>query len=1064
MTVLSSAQRKLLSDVVVRARDLVEAACAQRIIALGVAANKAPAVLTEEERAVRVGLRARARQLGSGDALVTEAGFEHWHRMLFARFLADNQLLVDDQFGQPLTMDEVAEYAAETGETDKWEVAARFAAAMLPGIFTQGDPILAMRLPVETRQELERLLDRLPVEVITAEDSLGWVYQYWQTKRKEEVKKSERKIGGADLAPVTQLFTEDYMVRFLLENSLGAWWAARHPDSPLLAGWEYLRRNDDGTPAVGGFDGWPEHVAEVTVMDPCCGSGHFLTAAFGMLWRMRVEEERLAPIAAQNAVLRDNLFGLELDPRCAQIAMFALAVEAWKSGGYRQFPLPNVACCGIPARAPLQDWLGLGADDPLVEGALTRLHTLFANADTLGSLIDPVRATEQAGLESIDWHLISPLVHKALSAEAMHQVNDPAAAVFGQAAAGIARAADYLTRHYSLVLTNPPYLSAVNQGQILKTHLVAHFDEAKGDLATAMIARFLDHENGAQAVVVPQNWLFLSGYKRFRARLLQSHTIAALAQLGAGAFSGISGEVVKPVLVVLVHAAPAGGSHFLGLSAQDAKGAGQKAEILRNASATTIDQVDCLQNVDSVITLESSSPGLLLGKVARSTQGICTGDIPRFGRKFWEIPRIDSGWVRQQSTVTATSEWAGREHILWWQEGSGDLFESVQDRLGPGNEGAWIRGLDFVGRQGVAISQSGDLKATLYAGDLLDNNCAAIVPDSPDDLPALWAYCSSDEYSREVRVIDRALKVTNQTLLKVPFDAARWRSVASARYPDGLPEPSSADPTQWLFTGLVVGSRNPLQTAVARLLGFCWPEQQLDALEGLTDSDGVVCLPSLGGESPAGERVRNLLAVAFGGSWTSHALDRLLGEVGAKPGAAGLDSWLRNGFFKDHCKVFANRPFIWQVWDGRPDGFSALLNYHKLDRKLLERLTYDYLGSWWIGRLNDEIRQRMLGAEARLVAAEELKKKLQLILEGEPPYDIYVRWKSLAEQPMGWEPDLDDGVRLNIRPFMTAGVLRVKPNIKWEKDRGKNPDGTERLNDLHFTLAEKRAAQRGEVR
>ena len=109
MTVLSGDERKLLSDVVVSARELVEAACSQRIAALGVGSDRAPGALSEEERAIRVGLRARARQLGSVDALVTEAGFEHWHRMLFARFLADNGLLVDDKFGQPLTIAEVAE-------------------------------------------------------------------------------------------------------------------------------------------------------------------------------------------------------------------------------------------------------------------------------------------------------------------------------------------------------------------------------------------------------------------------------------------------------------------------------------------------------------------------------------------------------------------------------------------------------------------------------------------------------------------------------------------------------------------------------------------------------------------------------------------------------------------------------------------------------------------------------------------------------------------------------------------------------------------------------------------
>jgi len=353
------------------------------------------------------------------------------------------------------------------------------------------------------------------------------------------------------------------------------------------------------------------------------------------------------------------------------------------------------------------------------------------------------------------------------------------------------------------------------------------------------------------------------------------------------------------------------------------------------------------------------------------------------------------------------------------------------------------------------------LQAGIYCGEIFDDNSYTVVPRDDRDLESLIVFVTSPEYVAEVRARNQKLGVDTDSMVNVPFDGAHWRAVARERFPDGLPEPFSDDPTQWLFRGQVVGSRNPLQVAVARQLGFRWPDQEPDALDGLADADGVVCLPALGGESSAEERVRTLLATAYTDSWSPQALDILLAEAGAKPGAAGLDSWLRTGFFKDHCKVFANRPFIWQIWDGRPDGFSALVNYHKLDRKLLERLTYDYLGSWWIGRLNDEIRQKVPGAEARLVAAEELKTKLRLILEGEPPYDIYVRWKTRAEQAMGWEPDLEDGVRLNIRPFMTAGVLRAKPNIRWENDRGTNPDGTERPNDLHFTLAEKQGARGG---
>lgn len=125
----------------------------------------------------------------------------------------------------------------------------------------------------------------------------------------------------------------------------------------------------------------------------------------------------------------------------------------------------------------------------------------------------------------------------------------------------------------------------------------------------------------------------------------------------------------------------------------------------------------------------------------------------------------------------------------------------------------------------------------------------------------------------------------------------------------------------------------------------------------------------------------------------------------------------------------------------------------------MNRLIYSYLGSW----IETQRGQRDAGdgtAEGRLVAALELQKKLQLIAEGEPPYDIYVRWKPLHEQPIGWTPDLNDGVRLNIRPFVTAGVLRSKFTINWNKDRGTNPNGSERLNDLHFTRAQKEEARR----
>jgi len=201
-----------------------------------------------------------------------------------------------------------------------------------------------------------------------------------------------------------------------------------------------------------------------------------------------------------------------------------------------------------------------------------------------------------------------------------------------------------------------------------------------------------------------------------------------------------------------------------------------------------------------------------------------------------------------------------------------------------------------------------------------------------------------------------------------------------------------------------------------------------------------------------------VLAAAFGEAWSPARVKELLEQAGSKK--KNLADWLRDEFFKQHCAWFGNRPFVWHIWDGQRDGFSVLVNYHRLDRKLLEKLTYTYLGQDWVERQRADVRDDVPGAEARLAAALELQRKLEAIIGGEKPYDICVRWKEPYEQPIGWAPDLNDGVRLNIRPFIEAGVLRAPFNIHWKKDRGKNPDGTERHNDIHFTLAEKLDARK----
>lgn len=477
----------------------------------------------------------------------------------------------------------------------------------------------------------------------------------------------------------------------------------------------------------------------------------------------------------------------------------------------------------------------------------------------------------------------------------------------------------------------------------------------------------------------------------------------------------------------------------------------------------TSDQLGQLRNPDACLQFADPVEFALLGNYATALQGISTADYPRYGRCFWEVPSQTADWVCQQSTVLATAHHSGREHILFWQKGTGELAHSPQ---------AVIRGIDALGKRGVAVSQMNQLPVTIYDGDLFDSNCAALLVHDTVLLPAVWAFCASPEFSLAVRQMDQAVKVTNANLVKVPFDLTHWQRVATELYPNGLPKPHSDDPTQWLFSGHPQGSEQPLQVAVARLLGYRWPRQtgssfpdcpalDADGLESHADPDGIVCINPVRSEQAAAERLRLLLASAYGAEWSTQRQTDLLTQVGYA--GKSLEEWLRHGFCEQHCQLFHQRPFIWQVWDGLRDGFSALVNYHRLDRAGLEKLIYTYLGDWII-RQRAAVAAAEEGSDAKLAAALELKANLEKILEGEAPYDIFVRWKPLDQQPIGWNPDLNDGVRLNIRPFVIANVLRKNPRINWNKDRGKDVSTApwyhlfkgERVNEHHLSLSEKR--------
>jgi len=1091
MATLSKPLRSMLEKTVKEARERAEAGAKSALEALAVPHREPFAHLSPEERELRNRLRAHGRQLGdhrhpkTGEHdihhLLAECAYEHWHRMLFARFLAENHLLMHPE-GVAVTLEECAELAPEEKAANAWELAGRYAARMLPQIFRPDHPGLQLALAPEHQQELERLLAALPAEVFTASDSLGWVYQFWQSKRRDEINKSEKKIGAEELPAVTQLFTEPYMVQFLLHNTLGAWWVGRHPGELLPIPMPYLRFLEDGTPAAGTFEGWPQTAMELKILDPCGGSGHFLVEAFRIMAAFRMQEEELNPAEASEAVLRDNLFGLEIDERCTQIAAFALALAAWTypgAGGYRELPTLNIACSGLAVGARKEEWLKLaGTDDRLRQG-LEQLYDLFKDAPTLGSLINPKQGL-RGDLFVAEWGDLKPLLAAALKRGEVER--DCVAIEMGIAAQGMAKAAQLLAGKYHLVTTNVPYLARGKQSDKLRDFCARQYPEAKNDIATVFLDRCLEFcvQGGTCSIVLPQNWLFLTSYNKFREKVLRQETWHMIARLGPGAFETISGEVVKAILLCISHKRIQSAHLISGLDVSLPRTVIEKAAMLISAEIKQVKQTKQLENPDARVAFEQSDNSAhMLKEFAECYQGLRTGDRNRFVHYFWENIGFVNGWIPFQNSSPSNIHYDGLSEILLWQHGKGELHKSAKERI------KHIAGMHESGnrawdKHGIAINLMSDLGSSLYMGTKFDGNVNVMFPKRPKHLTVIWTYCSSDEYKRLVREIDQKLSVTNATLLKVPFDLDHWTHVAAEKYPNGLPKPYSDDPIQWIFHGHPAQCDKPLQVAVARLLGYRWPAeldqemelsdearslvQKSEELLPLADDDGIVCLPSVRGGRPAAERLLEILAAAYGPEWSAARLTELLAAVGYA--GKGLEAWLRDGFFGQHCQLFHQRPFIWHIWDGRKDGFAALLNYHKLDHKNLETLTYTYLGDW-LQRQQDGVKRQEAGAEERLAVAQALQEKLKLILAGEKSFDIFIRWKSLEQQPLGWEPDLNDGVRLNIRPFMTADILRQRPKINWNKDRGKEVESApwyhlfeeERINDHHLSLADKAQAR-----
>lgn len=400
---------------------------------------------------------------------------------------------------------------------------------------------------------------------------IGWLYQYYISERKNEVMdgfKKNRKAGADEIPAATQLFTPDWIVRYLVQNTVGKLWMQSHPDCQLYRNWDYYIQ-----PAAGDAPQQGNMLAvmspeELTVCDPACGSGHMLTYAFDLLYEI-YEEEGYSPSDIPALILEHNLYGMEIDERAANLAAFALTMKARSRSRrfFRKQVTPKIQCI-TPVEftdsevAELNDQYGANLD--------SSVWNTYVKADVYGSLIQPPQ-------ELVD---LAESEHTNVTGDGI--LFD---SILRERAQTVLDQTKYLSRKYTAVVANPPYMGAKNMSGELKQFIQDHYEDGKADLFAAFILRNLQliQPNAMLGMVTMQSWMFLSSFEALRRTILEKQTITTMAHLGTRAFGSISGEVVSTTAFVLQNSFI---PHYLGTFIQlvDGESENKKEHMLKTAA------------------------------------------------------------------------------------------------------------------------------------------------------------------------------------------------------------------------------------------------------------------------------------------------------------------------------------------------------------------------------------------------------------------------------------------------------------------------------------------------
>ncbi|GAA0724078.1 BREX-1 system adenine-specific DNA-methyltransferase PglX [Dactylosporangium roseum] len=498
---------------------------------------------------------------------------------------------------------------------------------------------------------LNRAVTVLTADVCQDVEVIGWLYQFYISERKDEVFagfKRNKKAGAAEIPAATQLFTPHWIVRYLVENSLGRLWMLNRPSSRVADQMEYYLAPVDDASDFLRISG-PE---ELKIIDPACGSGHMLTYAFDLLYAI-YEEEGYAPADIPGLILTNNLYGTEIDRRAGALAAFALMMKARarQRTFFNKQVEPSICVLEPLAFSPEElDLLITGSGDRSAEADF---WNRFACADTFGSLV----RSDQDLAARLTAHL--------------HNTVDDGDMLFQsviERARRVVVQATFLADQYAVVIANPPYMSTGSMDTRLSEFVKAEYPRGKADLYACFILRCLElcRPKGRVAMVTMHSWMFLSSYTKLREAIAQEHKLESLAHLGTGAFDTIGGEVVSTTAFVV--AARTYRESVVGTYVRLVHGANEseKAAALRAVSSgASSGDVYRVLNANmaalpggaiaywmSPTLLHAMTGNTLLGEISEPRCGMNTGENARFVRNWWEVDRGRS-FYDAESTAAA---------------------------------------------------------------------------------------------------------------------------------------------------------------------------------------------------------------------------------------------------------------------------------------------------------------------------------------------------------------------------------------------------------------------------